>query len=1014
MTLLTAALLACLPAAPPRAGGVAGEAGAAPQEPPTLEEAFRKIEDRLAPIPHLAADVAIRGGAVDEIGVRIAGRFEFVRGRGLRRVWSVWAPAEGALLLDDYSTSKGTAFKAAFSERERSVFAAGWIDPGKPARGSLDAVAMLFGMNGALTDVALWPRLVLTFGGRAWASRGKDGDRETLLLIAEAGTMEPFADRPMDLRWVFDASSGRILRLEYAADRGAAAAECVSWAKVNGVEVPERIVMTASPAFGSGSRIECTLRNFRTDAEPPAPAWASDPVLPALGSATSEEVRARLKKDPADVGAALQLAAFALESFSEREGMKEIAGEVCAALEKAVGEGNSSPIVWSALFFAHMTKGDAAAAEKVAASAAEKKIRCPEMLVVRALGLLGAGKHAELVRAAEAVARDGTYPALGEPLRLAGRIGAAADAKDVCAILDEACAGRGFPERLDLLAAIEPPMGRRGRRSQGFLSSRPAEFLVALASSGKTEPMVLAARAYAHAGSFKEAAAVYERLAADAEVRSVLIAEIQSFCREAKEEATRLFDLVFEDLADPEVLVAAADAWFADKARFERAFKRVLEVLAKRGKEGARYRDPKAVKPLLKKLVDANRLDAARDLLLAYADKSNASSFLYDDEIPVAKILGEEGERRYDFLKMAGAVSHFLQKLGMDPASLFALAKKRAASSTPDEGDVEVLCAFVTDAGLRETVKPEELAPLLERGTRAFPDRPDFHERLGDARELGGQHAPAAESYRESLRKSRAGKRGRSSPFAVYGTPAIKGEGAEAKEPAFDPAQPVIVKLARALVKDGKRDEAVAAVAQYLKDFPDDASAEEAARAYEFLDSPEPLMALKKRILRTRMKAAKRHSWQARSAVQTAVELGRLYLKHKRFEEAYVVSETALELAKTLQGEDQIAKSAADLRAEVLKTYGEEDVLRGYVAGPFKPVPEETKKEADEWLARLDEDEPFARQEAEEKLRALGPEIAPLLLEAVKTRSGEARTRLRGILLDYARRALREKFEKTP
>jgi len=73
---------------------------------------------------------------------------------------------------------------------------------------------------------------------------------------------------------------------------------------------------------------------------------------------------------------------------------------------------------------------------------------------------------------------------------------------------------------------------------------------------------------------------------------------------------------------------------------------------------------------------------------------------------------------------------------------------------------------------------------------------------------------------------------------------------------------------------------------------------------------------------------------------------------------------------------------------------------------------ERLRKLFEEYLAQFLKDDPFGRQAANERLPALGPSIAPLLAEAMKTREGEARTRIRAILLDYARKELRERFLK--
>ncbi len=995
---------------------------AALQSDPTVEEVIRKIEEKTAAVRHLTADIELDTGSSDELALSIGGRMEFSRTNGLRRLWCLWARSEGMLLLDQYLGTQSTYVKGLFAgSREGSLFMTCRMDKVPMAHlGFVHSILLFFGLDTVMADMALYPRAI-----ERWSSspprafrRTEDG-RERLVLQATT-TLSTFTSMTMTYSWFFDATTGRLERLEVETEGKTIPVRPQSYVKIQGVEIPERVEFQgfAESPFGRG--LVLTLRNVSTAGEPKSPEWISDAALPAWPTEKTQELRDRLKRDPGNATVALQLTCAALaEDLPDKAGFKEMNVEICGALEKAVQAGNPSPLLLTALYCAYATKEDSAAAEKIAQTVLEKKLPCPETLALRSCRLLKDRKYKELAECAALLEKEGTYRMLSGPLLFSSRVAEAADAKAVLAVLAETLSPLSIPARLRLLAEIEPPPARHGKGGEGLLASRPADFLAALEASGKPEALLLVARVTHRAGRTKEATGFYAKLAANAEYRPHLLREFQMFCTAAKGDALPLLELVVDDLNEPQVLLSAADAWFEEKnpERYERVVKRALEILKKEKESGSRskhqYRDPQALKPLLKKLVDASRLAEARELLLAFADRMNASSFLYDEGNTLTKILPDD-DSKYEFVRMAGLQSYSLQKLALTPATVFAIIQKRLAVDSPDEVDVEALGAFVTDFQLRQAVKIEVVVTLLERAVTAHPKRAEFHERLGDARLLDSKFGAAAASYRETLRLDKESKRedrnfgGR----AVSATHSVKKEGTGPVEKPFDPSQPLIAKLARALLKDNKRDEALAAVEQYLKDF-DEKGWEPACEAYEFLDQAEPLMALQKKILLSKLAKLNQRSWEARNALDIAVKLGRLYLKHRRYEEAYAVSEHAVELAKSNQNDPQLLKSAEELRTEAVKNFGEDDLVARFLKGTFPAPSEETKKRVAERVAQLEDEAVVSRQEAEEALRKFGPEIAPLLAEAMKARSGEAQTRLRAILLDYARKDLRDRFLKS-
>ncbi len=997
------------------------------QEEIPVEELFSKIEARIAPIEALTADVSIRAEEMNDQGVVVMGRMEFARGKSFRRSLCLWAAGQGMLIHDEFFSPNLAGVKSLFSAKEMGAFYfAAKIDPGKPVMpnlGMMDTFFLMFGSGWNLTDVALYPRQIGIFGSLVKASRRKEGDREYVALSVQRQSTDLFggARQPITMTWLFDAATYRLEKMEVEVKGKKSAAECAAYVTVSGVEIPQRVVLKAGFGFAGDDGVEIAVTNLRTSKEAPAlPAWLSDSAVPYATIESADEIRARLKKDPKNAGLALSLSGALMPMMMDRGGMNSAVGEACEALQRARESALDSAAVAGALYCAYLGKQDADSAEKLAASLVEKKTVCPDVHVVRAMNQLAEGKYPEFAASVERLGSEGVYGALAAPLRLLGRAATAPDAPALAAILEESCRGKSAPERIELLGAIEPPASRRGRGATGALGGKTPAFLEALAAVGKPEAVLLAARAYSRSGEFKKAADLYLRLAGEAEFRPHLQSEFQGFCSVAKGDAAKLIEAIFEEMTDVPALAVCADAWLEGKeeAKFDRAVKRILQVLTeeKKSKKSRRssWRDPEPMKALLKKLAAAERIAVARDLLVAYADKNNASSFLYDNDKFLEKILGTDDDLKYDFAKKAAQNSYMLQRLSLTPAAALAILRKRMESDQRDESDVEMAATFVGDDQLRKEANVEELIAFLEKGAQGYPDRPEFHERLGDAYVFGKQYSKAVASYTETLRRKREAldESSRDRVYSVSSSTPVVEPGRQ--EDPFKPSNPVVFKLAYAQVKNQQRDAAVKAVEQFVKDFTDETSMEGAAQAYELLELPDRILPLRKKIFLAQWKRLdlRRDPWSSRQVLDIAVRLGRLYLGAKRLEEAYAASELALELSKSVKDQPQLIQEAEELRAEIVKEFGEEDLIKGFCAGAFPEAEEKTRLKVGGLVERLDEESPFDRQEAEDKLRAMGADITPLLTKALEGRQGESATRIRAMLLDYAKRALREKFLK--
>lgn len=973
---------------------------------PTPEEVFTKLEARTSAIGQLAADVTMDGSDFDDVNLRIACRLEYVRGGHLRRTFHLWAGSEGMLMSDDFFSPKIYATRAVFAaNREGAFFATSKTDPAKPAplsRGVIDAILTMFGLEFNLVDVALYPRMIQAFGTDVQAALRKD---KITLSVTRSVSNFGMSEEKARFVWVFDAATYRIEKLEIDTGR-VVSIDVTAYEKVNGVELPSRVKRPGTGFRGGDS--ELIVSGFRSVKTSP-PAWVSDPAIPFATNESADDLRAKLAKDPKDPAAALAYVQSVWAGIiKERSG----GAEFVPALEAAAERGADSSLFQTALYCAYLLKKNDDGCAAVAKRIAEKKWLCPEVAVLRATQLLTEGKHEDLLEILDALGTETIFADLGVVLGLAARAALATDGGEFAKTIQSACEGLEISRRIELFFAVESAPSKRGRGAWGVLAGKPAEFLQKLVESGHPESLLLAARANARNGKAKEAAELYAKLTDRKEWLPAIQPELQAFCVVAKAEAAPILEKIYDQLTDVELLLLVAEMHLdrKDDAKAEQAIRRALEMFPKRQRT---YRDSEVVVPVLKKLLDQGKKDLAKELLLAAADRMNASNYLYGEDNIVDRVLGDDHEKKYDFLRAAGVSSYSLERVRLTPAQTFEIAKKRMDSDARVEEDATVLCAFVVDGSLRQEAKSEDLVAALEKAVKYWPDRMDLRERLGDLHLLDSRWAQAISHYREALRleKENKPKVGSADYEDVVVRPPrrIEPDDGGGKQD-FDPWRPLLVKLTHALMKSDDRPGAIQTVEDYLKDFPD--RLEVAAEAFEALELAEPLLALKKKILLRRAKSVTpKEPWNAESVAMVAIEFARLSLQHKHLEDAYVASEMAVEYAKMSPDGDSV-KNAESLRAEVLKAYSDEDVIRAFASGPFDPIPDETKKEVEGLLAQLEAEEPFERQEAEEKLRGMGAKIAPLLIAAMKDQTGETLTRLQTMVLGHARKALREKFMK--
>lgn len=172
-----------------------------------LEEAYRTIEARTEARKRLTADIEI-GGGLRDMGLRVRGRVECVRGGGLRRIWVIWAGSEALFLVDENHGLRKRHPKAALSAREEGAFfVAGKIDPAAPLDlGELNNLLLMIGMPAILIDVALFPRLLESYGSPAKAEQVAEEGRN---LLRFSTPLEARRDRTT-ARWIFRIPRGAL------------------------------------------------------------------------------------------------------------------------------------------------------------------------------------------------------------------------------------------------------------------------------------------------------------------------------------------------------------------------------------------------------------------------------------------------------------------------------------------------------------------------------------------------------------------------------------------------------------------------------------------------------------------------------------------------------------------------------------------------------------------------------------------------------------------------------------
>lgn len=980
-----------------------------------FEDVISKIEKRNAPITALSAEVSFKipqegFGA----GTRIGGRVAYSKGAFFQKQFAVWNATEGMLLGTEFAATDYVAYKSVFSgRREGAFFVAMKIDAahGVPQnRGALELLDTFLGTEWMLADMALNPGKIKMTCKNVSVAR-----KNNLIALTGKRSAELFGGQSSDINttWYYNAETYRIEKAEFDSMGQKRIAVVKSYATVNGVELPSSVELEKGKGFLPLGAAEICITGYAPklpEGLTGAPDWTTDIAMPFESNESFEARRNALAADPENPQLAISFCNAALARGMFRL-QKEEGAEVFAALQKIKKE---SALLCSAKYCALISKGDEDGAANLLKQIAREKLDCPEVICLAASRQLTDHKYADALKTLSALSAEAEVGGVIAGMKFAAKTATAATAKELLQILEESCKGKDAAGKVDVVSFLEMPISARGDANGGVLTEKPDAFLAELVASEKPEAILLAARGYAHQSKKKEAAETFLKLAGNKDFLAQIKPELQAFAGEAKEESAKILDLIGDEITDVDLLVSLCDSTYAEKAKFEKLVRRLVSVLENEKKGDStsyRWHDPKKIEPLLKKLMDENQGALAKQVLAAYIDRNNASSFLYGDLDLVKRVIGDDKDCAYTLVR-DNLTSYSLERLSMTGEEVFEIIKKKLNSSENDVADFRALCSFVTDGSLRTDDRLKQAIPFIERAAKTFASNAEFVERLADAYVFANNLPLAIENYFEALGRGKEESSTKSFNGPRVAKPAYPPGSMQPRESDFQTYLPIIVKIVHVHLKNKNKDEAVRAVERFLKEFATSGSKGDAAEAFVLLEMPDRVVALKKEMFVSEIKEQKSKMYGYSEAVELGTELSRSYLESKKYVEAFVVISIALEIAKKVEyGQDQL-KRAEELREQVMKVFAEEDMVRQFCELKFNPLPAEKEKLLKEALTQINDEDPDVREEATRKLREFGADAAPHLNDAVRNQGAEGAKRLKSILSEYALKHFRAEFEK--
>ncbi|MDP6957319.1 MAG: hypothetical protein QF645_00755 [Planctomycetota bacterium] len=994
------------------------------QEEIPLEEVFQKIEARLAPIDSLEGRIRVEGGTGMGAELNVAGWVGFRRGEFLWRQSALWKMPEGMFLKEDYHSPSTVAVRGLFTggQRGEALAYAYKSAPGKASTrrtGMTAMLEMLTGTEWSLWEVALWPRQLLSRYTEVKAYREKDSiviksKWEIPVMMGQGGDA-------LKMEWYFNADH-RMEKMVLDMQGQSMEVTVREYAKVQGVEIPCRVEYRdlSMIAVGRGALVTLILDQIQSPAEAEStkgPQWLDDPALPEATTQTLEEAENRLEEDPTNGALLLEVGNLAMVN-STRSGrnMSKWAKKLGAYTEAAMKASPESSLLLLSHFVTQAMDKKMVPVDLLE-SLLKKKVLAFDALAAAVMISIGNGEQEKAQEFLLQISEQRVAGAFRKKVGLKLELQRMTSAEEFIKRVDRELEGRTLEEKLSILSAISPPVRRFGR-SQSLLLQKDPDFLKELVKTQRSEYLLLAARAYFGKGEFAEAVTVYLQLADLPEYAPHLKTEWEEVCKKGEEDAIPLLEKIYDSIEDPELLLIAAKNAFETKKelQFLSYKKRLIAVCSKEetsSRPARNFRNTEKLIPFLDALVNAERIEDAKEFLLAYTNKGNASNLLYGKgESLLPKILAEDFEAKYRFLKCTGPPSHALRLIKVDAVEFISEVRRRVESGTYEKDDLESLSQVVLE-GLSslqsDVVTPGILAALFEKGSKAYPKEGSFFERLGDCRYYEKEFAKAVLAYQEVFRlRKMNGKKTPNMMMQVMSRAFQDPTDATKKEKGLDVSQPVLAKMAYAYLAEGREADAVKAVEQFLLDFPGPEDITEASVAYKVLKMDERILPLKRKLFLEQLKDERRIGW-GDPALETGFDLLELYKKSKKYIEGSLVV-GLLENRMSEEGNPEHRKKLDKYREEFRAKVTQEDLIAEFLKTKIDPVSSEKKSQIDDLIEKMDADEIDLRDEAFEALRKMSPDVSPYLAEQIEGQSIEVASRLKEILVAHAEKALRQRF----
>lgn len=416
---------------------------------------------------------------------------------------------------------------------------------------------------------------------------------------------------------------------------------------------------------------------------------------------------------------------------------------------------------------------------------------------------------------------------------------------------------------------------------------------------------------------------------------------------------------------------------------------------------------------ILQMMSDKGHAEAARGLVEAALPPWYGTN---DGLVPeVRKLLGDNTMALFRFARtraQEGYPGSQFEDYGLDRPVVLKLLEAEEKAGTLRADDFSLVRQWLTQGPL-----PEGWVPLLQRFAERRGGDSAAYELWGDAMQVGGDPSAALAAYDEAIRRG-----GTVDPFAEeapdpYSSLIFFSGIMELQDPeAFSPQNPLVLKAAMAAHAAGEQARGI----EILGRVPVEQTGRTLmARAYERLGAEDQAIRLYAHELMkpSAVPAGQQLAidWSDSGFLQTNPDAGQrlceLLKRRERWEELYLAATLWLSSLEAGQASthreiflfdpgDAVPPDAAPkaYRDEAASHLPPDPFVERFIA----EAPTEKHAEAVELAGRLGSDDVAVRDEATEKLRAIGPPAARALAPCLKSTDPEVVSRARSLLEVWA------------